>query len=72
MFASTRPAGTQAAITATMAIQQPPNDETPPPVPETDPTPVPVGTPDEPEQRAPGEWQPPVGAPRDEPDPEDA
>ena len=53
-----------------MTIQQPPNDETPPAVPETDPTPVPVGTPEESEQRAPGAEQPPMGAPRDEPDPE--
>ena len=48
----------------------PPNDETPPPVPETDPTPVPIDTPNDPEQqRAPGADQPPLGAPRDEPDP---
>ena len=54
-----------------MTIQTPPNDDMPPPVPETDPTPVPIDTPDdpEPEQRAPGADQPPLGAPRDEPDP---
>ena len=51
-----------------MTIQQPPNDETPPAVPETDPTPIPVGTPDDPEQRAPGPETTPMGAPRDEPD----
>ena len=51
-----------------MTITPPPDDETPPPVPETDPTPVPIGTPDEPEQRAPGQHEPPMGAPRDEPD----
>jgi hypothetical protein len=52
-----------------MTIQQPPpDDETPPPVPESDPTPMPIGTPDEPEQRAPGAGEPPLGAPRDEPD----
>ncbi|HJP70201.1 MAG TPA: hypothetical protein VJ975_00605 [Candidatus Limnocylindria bacterium] len=52
-----------------MTIQPPPNDETPPPVPETDPPP-PIDTPDEPmpEQRAPGVNEPPMGAPRDEPD----
>lgn len=55
-----------------MTIQQPPHDDGPPPVPETDPTPMPIGTPDEPEQRAPGEGQPPLGAPREEPDPEQA
>lgn len=31
---------------------------------------MPIGTPDEPEQRAPGEDRSPVGAPRDEPDPD--
>jgi hypothetical protein len=51
-----------------MTIQPPPDDETPPPVPESDPTPMPIGTPDEPEQRAPGAHEPPLGAPRDEPD----
>ncbi len=53
-----------------MTIQQPPNDETPPPVPETDPTPRPIDTPDEemPEQRAPGVNEPPMGTPTDEPD----
>ena len=52
-----------------MTIIPPPNDDTPPPVPETDPTPVPIDTPDEPEQRAPGANEPPMGLPRDEPDP---
>jgi hypothetical protein len=53
-----------------MTIQPPPNDETPPPVPETDDQPTPIDTPDEPmpEQRAPGVNEPPMGAPRDEPD----
>jgi hypothetical protein len=51
-----------------MTIQQPPNDETPPTGPE-EPEPTPIDTPLEPEQRAPGEEQLPVGAPRDEPDP---
>ncbi len=58
------------ALVTRMTIQPPPDDETPPPVPETDPTPVPIGTPDEPEQRAPGANEPPLGAPRDEPDPD--
>jgi hypothetical protein len=58
-----------------MTIQTPPpNDENPQPLPDTDPTPIPaptpIDTPQEPEQRAPGADQPPVGAPRDEPDPE--
>jgi hypothetical protein len=53
-----------------MTIQPPPNDDRPPPVPETDPTPVPIGTPDEPEQRAPGQEDAPMGTPRDEPDPD--
>jgi hypothetical protein len=56
-----------------MTIQTPPNDETPT-LPDTDPTPIPeptpIDTPSEPEQRAPGADQPPLGAPRDEPDPE--
>jgi len=56
-----------------MTIQTPPNDETPT-LPDTDPTPIPAPTPidapQEPEQRAPGADLPPVGAPRDEPDPE--
>jgi hypothetical protein len=30
---------------------------------------MPIDTPDEPVQRAPGADQPPMGAPRDEPDP---
>ena len=52
-----------------MTIQPPPNDEMPPTVPDTDPTPMPIDTPDEPVQEAPGADQPPLGAPRDEPDP---
>ena len=53
-----------------MTIQTPPpDDEVPPPVPDTDP-PMPIDTPAEPEQRAPGTDEPPLGAPRDEPDPE--
>jgi hypothetical protein len=55
-------------ITARMTIQQPPNDEMPPTTPDTDP--VPIDDPAEPEQRAPGADQPPMGAPRDEPDPD--
>jgi hypothetical protein len=51
-----------------MTILPPPNDETPPTIPEEEP-PTPIDTPDEPEQRAPGANQPPLGAPRDEPDP---
>ena len=31
---------------------------------------MPIGTPDEPEQRAPGSDEPPMSAPREEPDPE--
>ena len=50
-----------------MTIQPPPNDEILPPPAEED-EPRPIDTPDEPEQRAPGADQPPVGAPRDEPD----
>ena len=53
-----------------MTIQPPPNDDIPPAVPDTDPTPMPIDSPDEPEQRAPGADQPPMGGPRDEPDPE--
>jgi hypothetical protein len=53
-----------------MTIQTPPNDETPLEPPDTDPTPTPIDTPSDPEQRAPGAEQPPLGAPRDEPDPE--
>ena len=56
-----------------MTIQTPPNDDTPT-LPDTDPTPIPeptpIDTPSDPEQRAPGADQLPVGAPRDEPDPE--
>ena len=52
-----------------MSIQQPPNDEIPPTPPEDeDDPPQPIDTPAEPEQRAPGADQSPVGAPRDEPD----
>lgn len=51
-----------------MTIQQPPNDEMPPTTPDTDP--MPIDDPAEPEQRAPGADQPPMGAPRDEPDPD--
>lgn len=51
-----------------MTIQPPPDEDTPPPVPETDPTPMPIHTPDEPEQRAPGADAPPLGAPREDPD----
>jgi hypothetical protein len=51
-----------------MTIQGPPNDEIPPPTtPQEDPRDAPT---DEPEQRAPGVDHPPMGAPRDEPDPE--
>jgi hypothetical protein len=53
-----------------MTIQPPPDDEMPPPTPIDTPDETPIDTPDEPEQRAPGADQPPVGAPRDEPDPE--
>ena len=60
--------GTPGAFPVDMTIQPPPNDDTPPPMPETDPTPRPIGTPDEPEQRAPGQEEAPMGAPRDEPD----
>lgn len=50
-----------------MTIQGPPNDESPPTMPEDDPREAPTT---EPEQRAPGVNQPPMGAPRDEPDPD--
>ena len=54
-----------------MTIQQPPDDEMPPPTPIDTPNETPNETPDlEPEQRAPGRDQPPIGAPRDEPDPD--
>ena len=53
-----------------MTIQQPPDDEMPPTTPIDTPDETPVDTPDEPEQRAPGQDQPPMGAPRDEPDPD--
>jgi len=56
-----------------MTIQTPPNDDAPT-LPDTDPTPIPeptpIDTPSDPEQRAPGADQPPLSAPRDEPDPE--
>jgi hypothetical protein len=51
-----------------MTIQQPPNDEIPSPPADDDDEPMPIDTPDEPVQRAPGADQLPVGAPRDEPD----
>jgi hypothetical protein len=51
-----------------MTIQPPPSDETPLP-PRDEDEPRPIDTPDEPEQRAPGADQAPIGAPRDEPDP---
>jgi hypothetical protein len=53
-----------------MSIQHPPNDEMPPTTPSEEPDPMPIDTPQEPEQRAPGEEQLPMGAPRDEPDPD--
>ena len=49
-----------------MTIQQPPNDEIPTTPPDEDRD----EATHEPEQRAPGPEQMPVGAPRDEPDPE--
>ena len=49
-----------------MTIQQPPTEEIPTTPPEDDRDNVT----DEPEQQAPGPDQMPVGAPRDEPDPE--
>jgi hypothetical protein len=58
-----------AASMTLMTIQQPPNDEMPSIPPTDEPEPTPIDTPNEPEQRAPGEEQIPVGAPRDEPDP---
>jgi hypothetical protein len=52
-----------------MTIQQPPNDEIPPETPiDTPDEPIDIPAPAEPEQRAPGAEQPPVGAPTDEPD----
>jgi len=54
------------ALSGGMTIQPPPDDEIPT-------TPPDDGRDDataEPEQRAPGADQPPMGAPRDEPDPE--
>ncbi len=50
-----------------MSIQQPPNDEIPP-TPSDDEEPQPIDSPDERGQQAPGIDQPPMGAPRDEPD----
>lgn len=49
-----------------MTIQQPPNDE----IPSTPPADDRDDATSEPEQRAPAPDQRPVGAPRDEPDPE--
>jgi hypothetical protein len=54
-----------------MTIQQPPNDDLPPTAPgDEQPNDAPIDTPQEPEQRAPGADAPPLGAPRDEPDPD--
>ena len=54
-----------------MTIQQPPDDDIPPTTPIDTPDEAPTDAPDgEPEQRAPGVDQPPMGAPRDEPDPD--
>ncbi len=53
-----------------MTIQQPPDDEMPTPRPDETPDETPIDTPPEPEQRAPGQEHAPMGAPRDEPDPE--
>ena len=53
-----------------MTIQHPPNDEIPSPTPQPETDETPIDTPREPEQRAPGEDQLPMGAPKDEPDPE--
>ncbi|HWM21710.1 MAG TPA: hypothetical protein VNO51_18605, partial [Ilumatobacteraceae bacterium] len=53
-----------------MTIQNPPNDDTPPAIPVDEPDETPIDTPAEPEQRAPGADQPPIGAPSDEPDPD--
>lgn len=52
-----------------MTIQQPPNDEIPDSTPQPETDDLPIDTPQEPELRAPGEEQLPLGAPRDEPDP---
>ena len=54
-----------------MTIQQPPNDELPPTTPTDEPEDTPIDTPNDPmpEQRAPGADGPPLGAPRDEPEP---
>ena len=49
---------------------QPPNDETPPTTTIDTPEDAPDDPPAEPEQRAPGQDQSPMGVPRDEPDPE--
>ena len=51
-----------------MTIQPPPDDEMPPAMPIDTPDETPIDTPDAPELRAPGAEQPPMGAPRDEPD----
>ena len=53
-----------------MTIQPPPDDEMPPATPIDTPDETPDDVPMEPEQRAPGQDQPPMGAPRDEPDPD--
>ena len=47
-----------------MTIQQPPNDETPTPVPERGPGRAPNDTPDEPAPSAPGPDPPPLSTPR--------
>jgi hypothetical protein len=58
-----------------MTIQPPPNDDLPPTSPTDEPTDTPIDTPNDPgtetapEIRAPGADGPPLGAPRDEPDP---
>jgi hypothetical protein len=52
-----------------MTIEQPPGDDTPPPTPNDDGPGAHTG---EPEVRAPGPDASPVGAPRDEPDPQSA
>lgn len=51
-----------------MTIQPPPDEDIPPPTPIDTPDDVPTEEPEEPEQRAPGAEQPPIGAPTDEPD----
>jgi len=56
-------------MSRSMTIQPPPDDELPPSPPPQDPNETPIDIPTEPGQRAPGADQPPMGAPRDEPDP---